>query len=124
MSDEPKQPADKKIIVDEDWKNQVEREKDAAAQGEPVQPHPRGPAPPASLSFLFSTLATQALIALGLAPNPLTQKTERDLDQAKHFIDMLGVLEEKTRGNLTSEEQRQLDSMLFELRLHFVECRR
>jgi hypothetical protein len=124
MSDEPRQPAGKKIIVDEDWKTHVEREKESAAQGKPDQPRQRMPAPPANISFLFTTLATQALIALGLAPNPLTQKTETDPDQAKHFIDMLGVLEEKTRNNLTPDEQRQLDALLFELRLHFVECRR
>ncbi len=123
MSDEPKQPAEKKIIVDEGWKTQVEHERESAAKDEPIQPRQRMAVPPASMSFLFTTLATQALIALGLAPNPFTHKTEKDMDQAKHFIDMLDVLEQKTRGNLTADEKSQLDSLLFELRMHFVQSR-
>ena len=54
-------------------------------------------------------------------PNPVSGKTETDLEQAKHFIDMLGVLEEKTKGNLTDDESRSLESVLFDLRMGFVE---
>ena len=128
-----------KIIVDEDWKSQVQAEKEAlrqvqeaetaeegqtaeqpgpsaeAAEGEPV-----GPMPPASLTFLCTTLATQAMVALGLIPNPLNQKSERQLDQAKHFIDTVQLLQEKTEGNRTEDETRDMQTMLYELRMAYV----
>jgi hypothetical protein len=139
MSQEQEQPAEKKIIIDEDWKAQVQAEKEKAESsdeaaspampvsesddtaGAPDQAPARHPMPPASLSFLVSTIATQALMSLGALPHPITQKHETDLDQAKHFIDTLGVLEEKTKGNVTPDEKRQLDAILFDLRMHFVE---
>ncbi len=126
MAEDKGQPTEKKIIIDEDWKAQVQAEKnpaadDQSAQEQPVEATRRTPIPPANILFLFSTLATQALLSLGLAPNPVSGKTETDLDQAKHFIDMLAVLEEKTKGNLSVAEKKQLDSLLFELRMQFVE---
>jgi hypothetical protein len=137
MSDE------KKIIIDEDWKSQVEAEKanaKAAAKGTANKPEPATPAantdvvdqhaepterraypiPPASFPFLLSTLATPAFIALGQIPNPLTGKVELDQEQARHFIDMLAMLQEKTAGNLTPDEATMLDQILHELRLIFV----
>lgn len=149
---------EKKLHVDEDWKTQVEREKEAAkkqtspagpseqtptsgeesarqraaaATGE-AQPYgePAGksgaqetrdyPLPPPSLSFLITTLGTQAMVALGEVPNPITGKLERLPNQAKHFIDTLAMLEEKTAGNRTPEESALLDSLLHQLRLAYV----
>src|SRR5262249_42098154 len=60
--------------------------------------------PPASFSFLVSTLGAQAAVALGMAPNPMTNKTEVQPELGKHAIDTLAILLEKTKGNLTSEE--------------------
>jgi hypothetical protein len=122
MSEDQAQPAEKKIIIDEDWKSQVQVEKERSASPDRAKDPPhRPPLPPASIAFLFSTLATQAFVALGLLPNPVTEKAETDHDQAKHFIDMLGVLEEKTRGNLSPDEKKHLDALLFDLRMQFVE---
>ena len=73
--------------------------------------------PPATLSFLITTLATQAMVSLGVVPNPLTNKTEPNPDQARHFIDTLAMLEEKTAGNRTADESQLLDSCLHQLRL-------
>lgn len=119
-----------KIIVDEDWKSQVQAEKEAAKTGHApdegasavvgssatespataktdsptaadetsTADFPDADMPPASLLFLCTTLATQAMIALGQVPNPITGKTEMRLKQAKHYIDTLGMLEEKTKG--------------------------
>jgi hypothetical protein len=70
-------------------------------------------------SFLVS-LGTQAFMHLGEIPNPLNQKREKDLPAAKQLIDLLGVLEAKTKGNLTGEEERILQQLLFDLRLHYV----
>lgn len=70
-------------------------------------------------SFLVS-LGTQAFMHLGDIPNPMQQKREKDLPAAKHLIDLLGLLQAKTKGNLTSEEERLLQQLLFDLRLRYV----
>ncbi|MEK7821872.1 MAG: DUF1844 domain-containing protein, partial [Planctomycetota bacterium] len=60
------------------------------------------------------------LVALGEIENPMTRKREKNLAQAKFTIDTLGVIEEKTRGNLTPEEQRYLEGVLYDLKMSFV----
>ncbi|MBN2580083.1 MAG: DUF1844 domain-containing protein [Pirellulales bacterium] len=113
---------EKKIIVDEDWKSQVEAEREAAREMEtpekPAAPPP--PLPPANLTFLVGTLYLQGAVALGLLPNPMTEKSEVQPDQARHAIDLLTMLNEKTEGNRTPEESEELDSALHQLRLAFV----
>ena len=126
MSDESSQATEKRIIIDEDWKARVQAEKEAVATSSQPQPEPekrkRSPLPEPSFPLLLASLATQALAALGVMPHPETNKAEADLEQAKHVIDTLGILEEKTKGNLTPEEKRYLDSLLFDLRLQYVEA--
>lgn len=125
-------PEEKKIVVDEDWKTRAQAEKEELARqaaGQPAEasaaePEARGPLPAPSFHILVSQWATQALIALGEVPDPVTQKRQTDLAHAKFAIDMLGILEDKTRGNLTPEEKRLLDTMLFELRMKFVDASR
>jgi Domain of unknown function (DUF1844) len=70
-------------------------------------------------SFLIS-LGTQAFMHLGDIPNPLTQQREKDLPAAKQMIDLLGILEAKTKGNLTEDEERLLRQLLLDLRLRYV----
>jgi hypothetical protein len=145
MSDEPSEGP--KIFVDEGWKERVEAEKQAAAAKQAEQktatttsPEPAStgsqpsassgesaarsrpniPPPPASLEFLITTLATQAMVALGQVLNPATGKPDVRLPEAKHFIDMLTVLEEKTAGNRTDDESALLDGFLHELRMAYV----
>jgi hypothetical protein len=125
MSTEP-QP-EKKIIIDEGWKSQVEAERKAATQ--PQQP-PAEPAaetspglPPPGLSYLVSTLYLQGAIALGLYPDPMTHKAEVRLGQAKYAIDTLAVLQQKTEGNRTPEESEEIEAVLYQLRMAFVEIR-
>jgi len=82
----------------------------------------RIPLPPASFTFLTLSLRTQAEMQLGLLHfGPEEEKPRPDLDLARHTIDLLGVLREKTRGNLTLEEQRLLENSLTELRFRFVQ---
>ena len=126
MPEEPTNP-EKKLIVDEDWKSQVEAEKQAAQQegaerpaASGPSPPDRGPLPPASLTFLVSTLYLQGAIALGLLPNPTADKSEVQLDRAQHGIDLLAMLQQKTEGNRTPEESRELEAALHELRLAYV----
>jgi Domain of unknown function (DUF1844) len=70
-------------------------------------------------SFLIS-LGTQAFMHLGDIPNPLTQQREKDLPAAKQMIDLLGILQTKTQGNLTADEERLLQQLLLDLRLRYV----
>ncbi len=63
---------------------------------------------------------TQGLVLLGEVPNPYTNKKEEDLEAARHTVDILSMLQEKTKGNLAPEEGQLLDSVLYELRLKFM----
>ena len=119
-------PNKPKIIVDEDWKSKVQSEKEAAKEAAAQPEQTTGdedqqiPIPEASFSLLATTLATQALAALGQMPTPGAEKVEVNLDMAKHCIDTLAVLEQKTTGNLEPEEQQLLTGFLHELRMTFV----
>jgi len=78
--------------------------------------------PPPSFSLLVMTFASQAMVAFGHAPNPIDGKTEVRLELARHAIDMLDILEQKTKGNLTAEEAAMIESVLHQLRMAFVEA--
>ena len=127
--------------VDEDWKERVDQEQSqpaptaAAAPG--AAPAPAA-APDASDSTLESAgtpetgpvearfdvfvsgLSMEALIGLGDLPHPTTKKRGVNLPQAKYLIDLLGILEEKTRGNLTAEESQLLQDLLYQLRMRYL----
>ncbi len=126
MTDQPNEPQAKKIIVDEDWKSKVEAEKEALQKPTETPPEPPKraehdpPLPKPTLEFLASTMALQATVALGVVPDPATGKREVRLNQARHFIDTLEMLFEKTAGNRTAEETALLDHLLHELRLDYV----
>jgi hypothetical protein len=78
-------------------------------------------APPATFDFLVHTLFTQALMALGRIPNPITKQTMKNVATARHFIDTLAMLEDKTRGNLSTDEQRLLEEIQHQLRTMCIE---
>ncbi|MFH1339565.1 MAG: DUF1844 domain-containing protein [Candidatus Omnitrophota bacterium] len=106
-----------KKSVDESWKETAAREKGTAKkEGGKKEPE----FPEANFSFFVSTLALQASVFLGHIPNPATDKKEKNLPQAKFIIDTLGVIKDKTRNNLTAEEDSLLENMLYELRMHYV----
>ncbi|ATB41437.1 DUF1844 domain-containing protein [Cystobacter fuscus] len=86
------------------------------------EPKPGAPEAPITFSTFLIGLASSALIHLGEAPNPETGKAERDLVLARQSLDLLGMLQEKTRGNLTGEEKQLFDNLLADLRLRFVEA--
>lgn len=71
-------------------------------------------------TFIMS-LSHSALMHLGEAPHPEDDKVEVDLPLAKQTIDLLGLLEERTKGNLTGAEERLMTQILFDLRLRYVE---
>ncbi len=74
-----------------------------------------------SFEHLVSTFATSGMIGLGKIPNPATNELEKNLDQAKFSIDTLLLLQEKTKGNLTDEEERFLKNTIGTLQMNFVE---
>ena len=128
---------DPELVVDTDWKSQVEKEKTAAADanegtgGDDAEAAvseaaaPEGAdagddLPPASLAMLISTFYSQAMMALGVMPNPSTGEKDTDLRMAKHFVDTLEMLEEKTKGNVTEEESKMFDEVLHLLRMAYV----
>jgi hypothetical protein len=76
--------------------------------------------PPASIESLIYMLATSAMVNLGLVPNPVDQKTEKNPSAAQHSIDLLAVLQQKTKGNLSQDEDRLLDEILYDLRMKYV----
>ncbi len=63
---------------------------------------------------------TQGLVLLGEVPNPYTNKKEEDLEAARHTVDILGMLKDKTKGNLTEDEDRLLENVLYEVRLKYM----
>ena len=118
---------DKKIIIDEDWKSRVQSEKEQAAQQPSADSTASAdadeadqPLPPADFQTIVSLLATQAMMSLGALPNPISGETTAYPNQAKHFIDLLAVLEEKTKGNLSAPESQGLEKLLHELRMVFL----
>jgi hypothetical protein len=123
-------PDEKKLIIDEDWKSQVQAEKDEAAKATAPAPSTGDdapetagevPMPPASFELLLTMLATEVMVALGQLPSPLTGKPNLQRNQAKYLIDLLDVLRSKTKGNLTPSEQQLIEILLHQLRLAFVE---
>jgi hypothetical protein len=113
---------EKKIIIDEDWKSQVEAEKEALAHETGDNPGGAGQQelPAASFEMLVTTFATEAMVALGQLPNPFTNEHTLSFEHAKYTIDMLQVLEDKTKGNLSTDEAALLESLLHQLRLAYV----
>ena len=74
------------------------------------------------IAFLFS-LASNAAVHFGDLPDPITNETrEPDLEAASQLIEIIAMLEEKTRGNLTAEERQLIEQVLFELRMRFVDA--
>lgn len=140
MADEQSDKPELEIKSDESWKDRVKAE-DAKLDAErgarspaetsesDAEPEPDPEAldidpsqvPPADFAVLVQSFSTQALVALGLIPHPVTGKATPQPALAKHFIDLLGVIEDKTKGNLTNPERNFLVDSLHHLRLAYVE---
>lgn len=88
---------------------------------EPAKPSGRDPLDdPASFISLIMSLASNAAASLGMMPHPVTGETGVDLKTAKHWIDVLGMLEKKTKGNLDPQEDQILEGLLADLRMQYV----
>lgn len=98
-------------------KNQGEKSREEADQQWRSQPLPE-----VNFSTLIMSLSSSALLHMGEIPDPQTGRKTKDLSLAKHTIDTIGMLKDKTKGNLDDEEQRFLDTMLADLRWRFVKA--
>jgi hypothetical protein len=75
---------------------------------------------PASFASFMMSIASNAASSLGMMEHPVTGKREVDLELGKHWIDVLGMLQQKTRGNLLPQEQQILEGLLADLRMQYV----
>jgi hypothetical protein len=78
------------------------------------------PLPPIDFPSYVLSYYTQGLVLLGEVPNPYSGKKEEDVDAAKHIVDILTMLKEKTKGNLSQDEDKLLENVLYELRMKFM----
>jgi hypothetical protein len=109
--------------VDEEWKTEAADEKKRLSEeAQAKRERPAGPMPEPTFAFLVSGLVSQALIGLGQVANPITGKQGVNLESAKFAIDTLQTLQEKTKGNLEEEEKKYLDSVLYDLRVRFLDA--
>jgi hypothetical protein len=116
---------DKKIFIDEGWKSQVEREREQARQKveETASATPDEDLQQAGMSlfdYLVSTLAAQTMMALGLVAEEGQTQVMVDLGAARHMVDSLMMLREKTKGNLTADEEANLSEAISELQRIFA----
>ena len=115
---------EKKIIIDDDWKQQAQQEKEKASEEikkEHEKQENQPPMPKGDFIGLISMLSTQAYFALGVMGNPETKEQPKpNIEMAKYLIDILGDLEEKTKGNLSDQENDALQGSLSQLRMLFV----
>ncbi len=118
---------EKKIIVDEDWKAEAQKEKEILKKEEELEhkaeekKQERPPLPGADFPGLISMITTQAYYALGVIGTEQDKERPPDLAIAKYNIDMLAIIDEKTKGNLTEDEAKLLESTLHQLRMIFVQ---
>ncbi|MEM6469983.1 MAG: DUF1844 domain-containing protein [Planctomycetota bacterium] len=118
MSESSEEP---KLVIDDDWKSQVEKEKQQVSEPEEASGSESDrEMPPANLAMLISTFYSQAMMALGVMPHPETGEKSTDLAMAKHFVDTLEMLQEKTKGNTNEEEDKMFDEVLHLLRMAYV----
>jgi hypothetical protein len=118
--------AEPKLHVDSDWKAQAQAEKERLAREVDEKTKARGDRgarsmPEASFRTLVGLLASQAVMGLGTMADPQGGGVLIDMEGARFSIDLLGVLEEKTKGNLTDEESTELTEVLRDIRSRFVQ---
>lgn len=110
---------ERKLQIDDDWKSEAAAEKERLAKD--VEDAGGQPWPDANFAGLVQLLAMQAMIGLGGFAGPGGQRIPPNIEMAKHHVDLLDLLEVKTKGNLTPEEQRLLSVTLHQLRMAYVE---
>ncbi len=110
---------DKRRIFKEEEPKKEEKEPKAQAKAEEAQ---FGiPLPEVNFSTFILSLSSSALMHLGEISDPVSKEKKKDLPLAKHTIDIIGMLQEKTKGNLTDNEKKLTDGILYDLRMRYVQ---
>jgi Domain of unknown function (DUF1844) len=109
---------------DEEKQEPESRVSPSPAAAPHAEPEPELEEASERFAMLVSYLSTTAMFQLGLLPGPGGEYIPSDLANASRTIDLLEVLQEKTRGNLTSQESKLLDEVLYELRMSFLEVQK
>lgn len=132
---------DDKKNIDESWKDAVQNEKSGKSDGrlfgasgermpqdenlsetpETADASEEAGVPEANFTGYITSLAFQTMVFLGEVPNPVTNETEKNLSQAKFLIDTLLMMREKTKGNLSTQEDEMLNAFIYELQMRFVD---
>jgi uncharacterized protein DUF1844 len=107
--------------VREDTADDPREEQPQAEAEERKPPEPLPAEAEITLTTFLMSLSTQALMCLGEIPNPVDGKTETELPAVKELIDVISMLQDKTRGNVDPAEARLFEKILFDLRMRFVE---
>ena len=97
-----------------------EEKREAPPKGEASQEET--PLPEMNFANFLLSLSTSALIQLGEIPDPVTKQPVKELTLAKQTIDLIGMLQEKTKGNLTPEEGKMIEYILYDLRMRYVKA--
>jgi hypothetical protein len=140
MADEKKEPSEFKVVDRRSFTPEGSRREDVPTEQKKTEPPPPSPGaarpevvqepeeefPEEATGFetLVSYLSTTAMFQLGLIAGPGGERIPPDMVNAQRTIDLLQVLQEKTSGNLTPQESRLLDDVLYELRMTFVEMQK
>jgi hypothetical protein len=105
----------------QDIPEQGERKQAAEAYADKAGKHETGAMPKVDLNTFILSLSSSVLVHLGEVPDPETGQSSQNLPMARHTIDILGMLEKKTQGNLEPDEDTLLKNVLFELRMKYVQ---
>ncbi len=103
-------------------KGEEKQEKKEEKKVEDKKQERKAPLPEVSFNGLIFSLSSTALIYLGEIPDPTTKKKVKDLELAKHTIDTIAMLKEKTKGNLNEEEEKFIESVLVDLKWRYVKA--
>ena len=119
------------VIRDKRFSAKKEDEVDTQAKAEPKKeeappsekpPEKEAALPEISFINLILSLSTSVLIQVGEIQDPMTQQAEKNLPLAKQTIDLISLLQQKTKGNLTPEEEKLMESILYDLRMRYVKA--
>ena len=107
---------------EEKGESQIKEEPKVEGTAEQDSSAQQGPLPEIDFTNFILSLSTSALIQLGEIQDPFTQKSAKNLPLAKQTIDLIGMLKEKTKGNLSPEEEKVIEYILYDLRMRYVKA--
>ena len=121
--EETKKTQNKDEPEQKEKEKQIPQQPESQPQAEPRSPTTERKLPPINFSTFVLSLHSSSLIAMGVMPDPYSNQTTKELELAKQNIDLLSMLEEKTKGNLTKEENDLIKNVLYDLRMKYVEMK-